>query len=63
VRTACSSTSYPSEVAMSTEPEPMISDEDEPPPVLGSWRNIYALLIGELLAITALLYALRLWLS
>jgi hypothetical protein len=50
-------------MAMSTEPEPIVSDEDEPPPVLGSWRNIYALLIGELLAITALLYALRLWLS
>jgi hypothetical protein len=48
---------------MSTEPEPIVSDEDEPPPVLGSWRNVYVLLVGELLAITALLYAVKLWLS
>jgi len=48
---------------MSTEPHTRASDEDQPPPVLGTWRNIYLLLIGELLAITALLYAVRLWLS
>ena len=48
---------------MSTEPEPATRDEGQPPPVLGSWRNIYIMLVGELIAITALLYAVRLWLS
>ena len=28
---------------------------DEPPPVLGSWRNLYALVIAALAAIIALL--------
>lgn len=48
---------------MSAEPEHIASDEEQPPPVLGSWRNIYIVLVGELVATTALLYALRLWLS
>jgi len=26
-----------------------MSDEQEPPPVLGSWRNLYALVLGVLL--------------
>jgi hypothetical protein len=36
---------------------------DEAPPFLGTWRNVYVLLVVELLAIAALLYAARLWLS
>ncbi len=28
--------------------------EDEPPPVLGRWRNLYALVIGVLAALIAL---------
>jgi hypothetical protein len=36
---------------------------EQPPPILGSWRNIYAVLVAELLLITALLYALTRWLS
>jgi hypothetical protein len=42
-------------------PEPR--DEDQPPPLLGSWRNIYLLLVIELLATTAVLYGLTKWLS
>lgn len=36
----------------------MAADEppaDEPPPILGSWRNIYLLLLGSLAALVALL--------
>jgi hypothetical protein len=40
-------------------PEP----EEQPPPLLGSWRNIYAVLVLELLGTTAVLYALTRWLS
>jgi hypothetical protein len=28
--------------------------EDEPPPILGSWRNLYLLIVAELLAIIVL---------
>ena len=38
-------------------------EQEEPPPFLGTWRNVYVLLVVELLAIAALLYAARLWLS
>lgn len=38
-------------------------DLEEPPPFLGSWRNVYAVLVGELLLTAALLYALTRWLS
>lgn len=29
------------------------SPDDQPPPVLGSWRALYALVIGELLLVIA----------
>jgi len=48
---------------MSTEQASPPPDDEQPPPLLGSWRNIYTLLVVELLAITALLYALTRWLS
>jgi len=49
---------------MSTEhASPPPPDEDEPPPLLGTWRNIYTVLVVELLATTAALYALTKWLS
>jgi len=32
------------------EPDPA---PDEPPPILGSWRALYALVIGELLLVIA----------
>jgi hypothetical protein len=35
------------------------SDED-PPPVLGSWRNLYVFVLGEL-ALLTLLFALLTW--
>jgi len=31
-------------------------EKEEKPPILGSWRNVYALLIGVLLAVMLLLY-------
>ncbi len=34
---------------------------DEPPPVLGAWRNVYVLVIGELALVVLLLYALTRW--
>ena len=33
------------------EPDPV--PEDEPPPILGSWRTLYALVIVELLLVIA----------
>jgi len=48
--------------ANASPPQPE-SDEEQPPPLLGTWRNIYAVLVIELLTITALLYALTRWLS
>ena len=30
-------------------------EDDEPPPLLGSWRRLYALVIGALVAIVVLL--------
>jgi hypothetical protein len=34
---------------------------DEPPPLLGSWQRLYAVVIFDLLLCTALLYALTRW--
>ena len=34
--------------------EPSAGDPEAPPPVLGSWRNVYAAVLG-LLAVSALL--------
>jgi hypothetical protein len=36
---------------------------EEPPPVLGSWRNLYTWLVIELALITLLSYALERWAS
>jgi hypothetical protein len=30
------------------------SDHDEPPPVFGSWRNLYALVLGVLIVLIVL---------
>jgi hypothetical protein len=38
-------------------------DPEEPPPLLGSWRNLYLVLVVELLLTAALLFALTRWLS
>jgi hypothetical protein len=32
-----------------------------PPPLLGSWRNLYLLLVAELGALTLVFYALTRW--
>ena len=37
-----------------------MSDE---PPILGSWRNIYTLVLAELAVLVALFYALGRWAS
>jgi len=42
---------------------PPPNEKDEPPPILGSWRRLYLLLVAELLVITALSYALSRWAS
>ena len=41
----------------SPDPEDAASPVDEKPPVLGSWRALYLLLVGAL-AVQVLLYAL-----
>ena len=34
---------------------------EEPPPILGSWRALYAAVIGELVLVIALCYWLTRW--
>ena len=34
---------------------------DDPPPLLGTWRNVYTVVLVELLLVVALLYALSRW--
>lgn len=52
---------------MSEEPvkrpaEPLASEDlEEPPPLLGSWRRIYGLLLFELALTVLALYALASW--
>lgn len=36
---------------------------EDPPPLLGSWRNLYALVLGELGLLVLLFYALTRWAS
>jgi hypothetical protein len=38
-------------------------DRQEPPPLLGSWRNVYALIVVVLAVLIALFYALTRWAS
>jgi hypothetical protein len=35
----------------------------EPPPILGSWRNVYTLIVVVLAILIALFYALTRWAS
>ena len=35
--------------------------DDEPPPILGSWRALYAVVVGELLLVIALCHGLSRW--
>jgi hypothetical protein len=37
--------------------------ESEPPPLLSSWRNVYALVVTVLAVLIALFYALTRWAS
>ncbi len=36
---------------------------DDPPPFLGSWRNVYLVVLGELAALVILFYAVTRWVS
>jgi hypothetical protein len=44
---------------MSGAPPP--GDVESPPPLLGRWRNLYLLLLGELALLVAGFYALMWW--
>ena len=36
-------------------------DGETPPPLLGSWRNLYLLVLGELVLLVVIFYALTWW--
>jgi len=36
-------------------------DLDEPPPILGTWRNVYVLVLGELAFLVVAFWLLRRW--
>ena len=40
-----------------------MTDPETPPPLLGSWRNIYLFVLGELGLLVVLFYALTRWAS
>jgi len=40
-----------------------VSSEEEKPPVLGSWRNVYLLVASVLFVLIGLFYALTRWAS
>ena len=40
-----------------------LNEADVPPPVLGTWKNLYTFLVVELLVTVALLFALTRWAS
>lgn len=40
---------------------PRVDGDEEPPPLLGSWRALYAAVIGELLLVIVLCGALSRW--
>jgi len=42
---------------------PERDDRTEPPPLLGSWRNVYALIVLVLAVLIGLFYALTRWAS
>jgi len=49
---------------MSTDTGPKsASDADDPPPILGRWRNVYLMLAAELVLLVALFAALAWWAS
>ena len=40
-----------------------VGDPEAPPPFLGTWRNVYLFVLGELAALVAIFYALTVWAS
>jgi len=46
-----------------TEPQPPARAPEDPPPLLGSWKNVYGLLVVQLAVVVAILYALTRWAS
>jgi len=49
-------------VTLADEPAQKI-DPEAPPPLLGSWRNLYLLVLGELAVVVLLFWALTRWAS
>lgn len=45
-------------MSRAAEPAGAPDGADEPPPVLGSWGRVYALVIAELVVVIVLLWAL-----
>ena len=37
--------------------------DDQPPPLLGTWKNVYLLVLGELALLVALFAAITRWAS
>lgn len=46
---------------MSEQPPPKSEDIDEPPPIMGSWRALYVVLLVELALLTLAGYLLGRW--
>jgi len=44
-----------------SEPDERPATAPPPPPLLGSWRNLYLLVLGELALLVAAFYALTRW--
>ena len=42
---------------------PERDDANEPPPILGSWRNVYTLVVVVLFVLIGLFYVLTRWAS
>ncbi len=48
---------------MTRKAPPRIDAPEAPPPLLGSWGRLYALVLAELAALVLLFYALTRWAS
>jgi hypothetical protein len=50
-------------MTVAERPSKSTIDPEAPPPVLGSWRALYLLVLGELGVLVLLFYALTRWAS
>lgn len=51
------------EAPLEKEPSQPAVETEEPPPFLGSWRNVYLVMLGELALLVAVFFALTRWAS